>query len=204
MDLDEFQEEAAKTIATRDIEVLTLGLFGEAGSVASSIKKLKRDNPAAELVKEEVKTEIGDVLWYLSAIASSHNMKLSEIANINLSKTKNLFSKDDRNFDADAPDDQSLPRRGVFEFDQKREPGKTIILYNGQPFGDLLDDNAHDDDGYRYHDIFHIAYMTVLGWSPVVRDQLKLKRKYDTNIDRVEDGARAVFLEEGISVFVFN
>jgi hypothetical protein len=46
--------------------------------------------------------------------------------------------------------------------------------------------------------------MTRLGWSPVARKQLGLKRRYDATIDRVEDGARAIFLEEGISVFVFN
>ena len=46
--------------------MFTLGLFGEAGSVASSIKKLKRDNDAEEVVREEIAIELGDVLWYLA------------------------------------------------------------------------------------------------------------------------------------------
>ncbi len=78
------------------------------------------------------------------------------------------------------------------------------IRVNGKPFGDPLDDNAHDEDGYRFHDVFHFAYMTKLGWSPVARKQLGLKRRYDPELDRVEDGARSIFLEEGISVFIFN
>lgn len=204
MELDDFQSKAAETIATKDIEILTLGLLGEAGSVATSIKKLKRDNPAADLIKEEVKTELGDVFWYLSAIATHQKMKLSEIAEINLQKTKDLFSKDERDFDESSPENECLPKSGSFEFNADRKSGKLTVTFDGAGFGDPLDDNAYDDDGYRYHDIFHIAYMTILGWSPVIRKQLGKKRKYNSEIDRVEDGARAVFLEEGISVFVFN
>ena len=71
MDLNEYQKRAHQTARSEDIEIYTLGLFGEAGSVASAIKKLKRDNPAEALVHEEIKREIGDVLWYLSEIGSS-------------------------------------------------------------------------------------------------------------------------------------
>ena len=46
--------------------------------------------------------------------------------------------------------------------------------------------------------------MTRLGWSPVTRKLLGMKRKYESKIDRIEDGARSIFLEEGISVYVFN
>ena len=40
MDIDEYQRVARETARSKDIEVFTLGLFGEAGSVASAIKKL--------------------------------------------------------------------------------------------------------------------------------------------------------------------
>lgn len=37
-------------------------------------------------------------------------------------------------------------------------------MYDGaQPVGDPLDDNSEHDDPYRYHDVFHLAHMTVLG-----------------------------------------
>ncbi len=44
----------------------------------------------------------------------------------------------------------------------------------------------------------------VLGWSPLCRKLLDIKRKTSSQIDEVEDGARALFLEEGLSAFVFE
>src|SRR5262249_49425888 len=66
-----------------------------------------------------------------------------------------------------------------------------------------LTDNAHLEDGYRLHDIFHLACMTLLGWSPAIRRGLKCKRKSDPNTDEVEDGGRAIVIEEGVSALVF-
>ena len=64
--------------------------------------------------------------------------------------------------------------------------------------GDPLTDNAHEIDGYRYHDALHLANMAILGWSPVMRKLLTRKRKYDAKVDENEDGARAAVLEEAI------
>lgn len=202
MELDDYQARARETARSDDMEVFTLGLFGEAGSVATTIKKIKRDNEAEEVVKQEIAVELGDVLWYLAAIASELGLSLSEIAQNNLDKVAFLFSGTDTFFDEKAPEEEKLPRLGKFTFVD--EDGKVTIIFEARDFGDPLDDNAHDPDGYRFHDVFHFAYMTVLGWSPVIRGLLKRKRKYDKAIDRVEDGARARFLEEGLSVFIFN
>ena len=68
---------------------------------------------------------------------------------------------------------------------------------------DSLTDNAYDPDGYRFHDVFHLAYAAVLGWSPVTRSLLQRKRKSDPKVDEVEDGGRAAAIEEGISAMVF-
>lgn len=57
---------------------------------------------------------------------------------------------------------------------------------------------------YRFHDVFHLAYAAVLGWSPVLRALLKCKRKSHPWLDENQDGARAILIEEGISTFVFN
>jgi hypothetical protein len=64
--------------------------------------------------------------------------------------------------------------------------------------------NRADPDGYRFHDVFHLAYMTHLGWSPVIRSLLKLKRKSNRKIDEEQDGARATIIEEAISTWIFN
>ncbi|GAW39753.1 hypothetical protein SH203_00131 [Brevundimonas sp. SH203] len=70
--------------------------------------------------------------------------------------------------------------------------------------GDRLTDNAHEPDDYRFHDVSHYAFVAVLGWSPVVRSLLRLKRKSDAKLDETEDGARAILIEEGISTWVFG
>jgi hypothetical protein len=43
-----------------------------------------------------------------------------------------------------------------------------------------------------------------LGWSPVIRALLRRKRKSDKRVDEIEDGARAMIVEEAISIFIFN
>ncbi len=48
-------------------------------------------------------------------------------------------------------------------------PPRVLPVSDGKPCGNVLGDNAYDDDGYRYHDAFHLAYLAVLGWSPVQR-----------------------------------
>ena len=70
--------------------------------------------------------------------------------------------------------------------------------------GDSLNDNAYIEDFYRFHDAFHLACAAVLGWSPIMRSLLKRKRKHDDDVDRVEDGARAQAIEEGLSAYVFS
>jgi len=77
------------------------------------------------------------------------------------------------------------------------------ILPGEEPLGDHLTDNAYEDDGYRFHDVFHLAHFAVLGWSPVMRRFLKRKRKSNPTIDVVEDGARAAIMEELIVAYVF-
>lgn len=78
------------------------------------------------------------------------------------------------------------------------------LRFNGEPLGDSLTDNAYEEDGYRYHDIFHLAYAAVLGWSPVIRKLMGRKRKSDPKTDEIEDGGRATAIEEGISALVFD
>jgi len=74
----------------------TLGLVGESGEVAEKIKKILRDKNGIidEKTKEEIEKELGDVLWYLSQIASELNLSLDEIAKSNLKK---LASRRERN-----------------------------------------------------------------------------------------------------------
>lgn len=71
------------------------------------------------------------------------------------------------------------------------------MYYGGKQLGDDLKDNFYDDDGYRFHDVLHLANIAHLGWSPVLRKFLGRKRKSrNDRVDDVEDGARALIVEE--------
>jgi hypothetical protein len=59
-------------------------------------------------------------------------------------------------------------------------------------------------DDYRFHDVFHYAYVAILGWSPVIRSLFRLKRKSDKKIDEAQDGARATLIEEGVTTWIFG
>ncbi len=92
------------------------------------------------------------------------------------------------------------------EFREVEVSGKLKLetTINGRKFGDCLTDNAHVDDGYRFHDVFHFTNAILLGWSPIVRRTLGVKRKSVPQVDEVEDGARAGVTEEAISAVVFG
>ena len=66
----------------------TLGLTGEAGEVADKVKKVLRDHGGAfdRNTREAIKLELGDVLWYVSQLASELGYDLEEIAVANLDK----------------------------------------------------------------------------------------------------------------------
>ena len=72
-----------------------LGLAGEAGEVAEHAKKAIRDDGGAitEERREALAGELGDVLWYVSQLATELGLELDEIAAGNLEK---LFSRQRR------------------------------------------------------------------------------------------------------------
>lgn len=80
---------------------------------------------------------------------------------------------------------------------------QTQIFQRGTPVGDPLTDSADVPDGYRLHDVFHLSYATLLGWSPVTRALLGRKRRSRPAVDENEDGGRAIVIEEGIAALVF-
>jgi NTP pyrophosphatase (non-canonical NTP hydrolase) len=65
-----------------------LGLAEEAGEVAGKIKKMMRDNIQLEDQKEKIEAEMGDVLWYLAALAHDCGLSLQVIAEKNIEKLK--------------------------------------------------------------------------------------------------------------------
>lgn len=205
MDFDAYQLEAHKTDEAKKSTVSLYGMAGEVGTIFSLFKKRVRDNLPFPKFQEQLKEELGDLLWYISSLASLHKLKLSEIAEQNISKSRSLFDEGDvTQFDKEYKPTEQLPRSLTIEFRLNPESQRSEMYISGQKMGDALSDNTHEEDHYRFHDIFHLSFMTYLGWSPVMRRILKVKRKSNESVDENEDGARAAITEEAISAIVFN
>ena len=92
MELNHYQCESRKTAIYPDLGqnpiYPTLGLVGESGEVADKVKKILRDKKGVFDMpsKEEIKLELGDVLWYVSQLASELGYELDQIAESNLQK----------------------------------------------------------------------------------------------------------------------
>ena len=70
-------------------------MTGEAGEVANKVKKIIRDGSDKndDSLVSEIKSEIGDCLWYIAVLANDFNIKLSDIASANLEKLEKRKQK---------------------------------------------------------------------------------------------------------------
>ncbi|RZK44823.1 MAG: hypothetical protein EOO61_02405 [Hymenobacter sp.] len=109
-------------------------------------------------------------------------------------------------YDSNYPVYEQMPRIFYVDFKENCASNKhsVAVSIDGKQIGDVLTDNAHREDGYRYHDVFHLSYLAVLGWSACMRKILGKKRKSCAAMDEVEDGARATSVEEGVTSVIFN
>jgi hypothetical protein len=141
---------------------------------------------------------LGEIAWHLSAMASLYNLSLDEVVASNHQKVnfRRVRGTPTPLHDADCEEKERFPR--TFEVSFVRIGRDQSRMYvNGRPLGDDLTDNARKDDGYRFHDVIHLALVTHLGWSPVLRGLMKRKRKSKNDrVDEVEDGGRAQVVEE--------
>jgi NTP pyrophosphatase (non-canonical NTP hydrolase) len=65
---------------------MTMGMCGEAGEISNKVKKVMRDGK--ELDIEDIKHELGDVLWYVASFATVLGIDLEEVAQANIDKLK--------------------------------------------------------------------------------------------------------------------
>ncbi|MCW1292577.1 MAG: nucleoside triphosphate pyrophosphohydrolase family protein [Candidatus Rehaiarchaeum fermentans] len=89
MDFETYQKKCKETAVYPDVLnggvfYPALGLAGEVGELLNKIKKIARDN--ATYTKEELTSELGDVLWYLSEVARQLDINLNDVAEYNLKK----------------------------------------------------------------------------------------------------------------------
>jgi NTP pyrophosphatase (non-canonical NTP hydrolase) len=94
MNLNEYQDAALATAGIFDnketaIAVWALGVGGEAGEGQELVKKhLGHGHP---LDTAAVKKELGDVLWYIAALAHELGLSLEDIAAANLAKLRGRY-----------------------------------------------------------------------------------------------------------------
>ena len=99
MELNDYQRESRKTALYPNVGsntiYPTLGLVGEAGEVADKVKKILRDKKGVfdKDSKDQIKFELGDVLWYISQLSSELGYELEEVANANLQKLNSRKSR---------------------------------------------------------------------------------------------------------------
>ena len=143
---------------------------------------------------------------YLMAVQAC-GIPFSTITQTNIDKTNGRFLKPDFEglpvFDAEFPEEEQLPREFRIEIKQ-RANGKSYLRWNGVFIGAPLTDNIGDPDGYRFHDVFHLAHAAILHWSPTFRALISQKRKSDAKLDENEDGGRAIVIEEGLAAYIFS
>jgi NTP pyrophosphatase (non-canonical NTP hydrolase) len=213
----EYQSASTRTDHTGNdpqdgILVAVLGITGEAGDLATLFKKRLRDGPGFTVYAEQCTEELGDILWYMATLCTKLGLTLDEVAARNLTKTRARWEKfksshEGRPFlDEAYPAKERIPRLFSVTFKESRQGNRTLVTLSrdGKKSGDALTDNAHFEDGYRYHDVFHLAYAAVLGWSPITRKILGCKRRSNPNVDEIEDGGRASVIEEAVSALVFQ
>lgn len=98
MTFKQYQELALRTAnEDRPLEFYhrVLGLVGEAGEIAEKVKKLIRDKDGkpSSLDAEDMKKELGDVLWYIATLADYLDVSLEDVAKTNIDK---LASRQER------------------------------------------------------------------------------------------------------------
>jgi NTP pyrophosphatase (non-canonical NTP hydrolase) len=235
--IDQYQRSAVRTsdykklMPPTDMIVSLFGIGSELGSLHDIAKKQFRNNMKGLKDREDdLVEELGDLLWYVAALAKSLGVNMSTVAARNLEKTADLHDVSSPTLGIRGAKCERFPKFMIFEFTESKAekipvahiaivaaapndfpqgpiPGylggkKNQGFAIGQKIGDPLDDNSRRSDGYRFHDALHLGFATNLGWSPSVRSLLAVKRKSDRLADKNEDGARAIFKDEAIATVV--
>lgn len=67
------------------------GLVEECGELVGKYKRMFRGDFSEQEAMEQVKKELGDILWYLSRVAADNGWELEEIAQVNLDKLESRY-----------------------------------------------------------------------------------------------------------------
>ena len=199
---------AASDIAEGAMAYIAVPIAGTA-SLDSTLVRLGQS--ASVLLSSSIPARTELVAFARAYLDAIHAVGLvfSEVAHSNLRKARGAFLKpqaDDLvslDFDSEFEIEEQLPRKFKIRVNQ-RGSGKSYLQWNDVFIGDPLTDNIADQDGYRFHDVFHFANAAILHWSPVMRALIRHKRKSNPKFDEEQDSGRAIIVEEGIVAWIFS
>lgn len=89
MTFAEYENAAARfRIYPKEAAVLypVLGLCSEIGELAGKIKRIYRNGPEDKLDLRAITAELGDILWYVAAVAHDLGVSLKDVAEQNIGK----------------------------------------------------------------------------------------------------------------------
>lgn len=93
MHFNDYQKKSRKTatypkIGGHGFLYPAIGLAGEAGELMNKVQKIFRDdrNKVTKEKKDEIKEELGDVLWFAAQLATELGIQLSDVAKGNMKK----------------------------------------------------------------------------------------------------------------------
>ena len=96
MELETYQELAARTIGTspdfsfeQRLANCALGVAGEGGEIADYLKKVVYHGHPLDRAK--LADELGDLLWYVAALATTAGIPLAQIAQGNVAKLRKRY-----------------------------------------------------------------------------------------------------------------
>ncbi len=189
---------AYKSSNIPDLDTILLQL----GIATADILRLPR-SPTKE-TKKDALCKFAHI--YMQSIQAA-GINLGEVIERNVEKVRGRFIEAKNSelptYDNDFDEEESLPEEFEIKITQ-RQSGKAYLQWKGVFIGNPLTDNMHNEDGYRYHDVFHMANAAILHWSPTFRALIKHKRKSSKKHDAVEDGGRAIVIEEGLTAWIFS
>lgn len=181
----------------------------EALQLAARVGSLLGDVDSYVRNRELLKGHLVEIFRSIIRSAEDANILIDDVVRANIEKVTGRWPIEriyTPLFDAKMQTDEQLPRRIEMLIEEQTINGKTFVIQKckGIKIGDRLTDNKTEQDDYRFHDVFHLGYAAVLGWSPVIRGQFRVKRKSIPSLDENQDGARAALIEEGVATWVFN
>jgi len=108
MELSEYQAAAAATAVypranKMGLYYTALGLAGEVGELCNKTKKILRDDEGqvSEQRWNNLRAELGDILWYLASYANEMGVELNTVAHDNILKLRDRMQRDKIRGDGD-------------------------------------------------------------------------------------------------------